>query len=91
MDDYQIIDAYSTYPLLAPPKSALLDPENLARNLQNLALVRLQQLSVLGNVGFYTKTPIAQPTVTGSRGGNAALASLLTALANLGLIVNSSS
>lgn len=30
------------------------------------------------------------PTVTGSRGGNAALASLLTALANLGIIVNNS-
>jgi hypothetical protein len=41
-------------------------------------------------VGFYNTTPIAQPTVTGSRGGNAALASLLTALANLGLIVDSS-
>ncbi len=33
--------------------------------------------------------PAAKPAVTGSRGGNAALASLLTALANLGLITNS--
>jgi hypothetical protein len=41
-------------------------------------------------VGFFSATPITRPTVTGSRGGNAALASLLTALANLGLIVNSS-
>ena len=32
---------------------------------------------------------IAKPTVTGSRGSNAALASLLTALADYGLIVNS--
>jgi hypothetical protein len=32
--------------------------------------------------------PVA-PTVTGSRGGNAALASLLTQLASAGLIVNS--
>ena len=32
-----------------------------------------------------------KPTVSGSRGGNAALASALTALANLGLIVNSTS
>lgn len=42
-------------------------------------------------VGFYSTTPIAKPTVTGSRGGNAALQSLLTALANLGLITDSSS
>jgi hypothetical protein len=44
-----------------------------------------------GNIGFYGTSAIAKPTVTGSRGGNAALASLLTALANLGLVTNSSS
>jgi hypothetical protein len=33
---------------------------------------------------------VAKQTVTGSRGGNAALASMLTALATLGLIVDSS-
>ncbi len=38
-----------------------------------------------------TTPPGAQPTVTGSRGGNAALASLLTALAATGLIVDGSS
>jgi hypothetical protein len=37
--------------------------------------------------GFFGAPPVkARPTVTGSRGGNAALASLLSALANLGLI-----
>jgi hypothetical protein len=41
-----------------------------------------------GNIGFNT-APIAKPSVTGSRGGNAALASLLTELANLGLITDS--
>lgn len=41
------------------------------------------------NVGFYGSAPVAKATVTGSRGGNAALASLLTALASLGLITNS--
>ncbi len=34
--------------------------------------------------------PLVTPTVTGSRGGNAALASLLTALANQGIVINSS-
>lgn len=44
-------------------------------------------------LGFYNiaTAPIAKQTVTGSRGANAALASLLTALANLGLITDSSS
>ncbi len=41
-------------------------------------------------IGVFGATPVAKPTVTGSRGGNAALASLLTALANLGWITDSS-
>ncbi|MDP3554820.1 hypothetical protein [Methylocystis sp.] len=40
-------------------------------------------------VGFNGTTPIAKPAVTGSRGGNAALASLLTALASYGLLTDS--
>lgn len=40
-------------------------------------------------IGFYGATPQAKPTITGSRGGNAALASLLTQLAALGLITDS--
>lgn len=47
-------------------------------------------LKVAGNVGFYNATPVAKPTVSGSRGGNAALASLLTALASQGLVTDSS-
>lgn len=39
-------------------------------------------------VGFFGSTPIAKPTVVGSRGGNAALNSLCSELANLGLIIN---
>jgi hypothetical protein len=42
-------------------------------------------------VGFYNATPVAvKPTVTGSKGANAALASLLTALAAYGLVTDSS-
>jgi hypothetical protein len=40
-------------------------------------------------IGILGATAITRPTVTGSRGGNAALASLLTALASLGLITDS--
>jgi hypothetical protein len=43
------------------------------------------------NVGFYNTAPAAKQTVTGSRGGNAALASLLTALSTIGLLTDSSS
>ncbi|MCX5522602.1 collagen-like protein [Streptomyces bobili] len=41
-----------------------------------------------GTAGFYGADPVGRPTVTGSRAGNAALASLLTALATLGLITD---
>jgi hypothetical protein len=39
-------------------------------------------------IGFYGTNGLPQQTVTGAKGGNAALASLITALANLGLIVD---
>ncbi|MCT9932446.1 hypothetical protein N5079_19785 [Planotetraspora sp. A-T 1434] len=41
------------------------------------------------SLGFYNAAAIARPTVTGSRGGNAALASFLTQMAALGLITDS--
>lgn len=41
------------------------------------------------SLAFFGATPIARTSVTGSRGGNAALASLLTNLALLGLITDS--
>ncbi len=40
-------------------------------------------------IGFYGTTPASKPTVFGSRGSNEALYELLNALANLGLITNS--
>ena len=47
-------------------------------------------LRVAGNLGVFNTAPIAKQTVTGSRAANAALASLLTALAAYGLVVDSS-
>lgn len=41
-------------------------------------------------IGFYNTNPVAKPTVSGSRNGNAALASLIQALADLGLITDAS-
>lgn len=42
-------------------------------------------------LGFHGATSVAKQTVTGSRGGNAALADLLTKLATVGLITDGSS
>lgn len=44
-----------------------------------------------GNIGFYGTAATAKQTVTGSRGANAALTSLLTALSTIGLVTDSSS
>lgn len=43
---------------------------------------------IKGSVGFQGAAPIAKPTITGSRGGNAALTSVLTQLAAYGLITD---
>jgi hypothetical protein len=40
-------------------------------------------------IGFLGSAPVTKPTITGSRGGNAALASLLTQLDSLGLVTDS--
>ncbi|MEJ8671866.1 hypothetical protein WKI71_36535 [Streptomyces sp. MS1.AVA.1] len=42
-------------------------------------------------IGFHGATPIAKQTVSGATGGNAALESLVTALATLGLITDGTS
>lgn len=44
-----------------------------------------------GTLGFFGASPSGRQTVTGSRGGNAALADLLSKLATLGLITDSTS
>lgn len=61
-----------------------------AQNLKRGQPAEVDDLRVAGDVGFYGATPAVKPEVTGSRGGNAALESLLTALADLGLITDSS-
>ena len=59
-------------------------------NAVDVASVSSTGVRVIGNVGFNNTAPVAKPTVTGSRGGNAALASLLTALASYGLVTDTS-
>jgi hypothetical protein len=45
-------------------------------------------LEVVGNVGFFNHAPAAQPTVSGSKGANVALASLIAGFVSLGLIAD---
>ena len=73
-----------------------LNPANLGGDLfcdasrATLAFQGIRMVDVgLNKLGFFTATAVTKPIVTGSRAGNAALASLLTALATLGLITDS--
>jgi hypothetical protein len=47
-----------------------------------------QGFRFFGTVGFFGDINVGRQTVTGAKGGNAALASLITALATLGLITD---
>lgn len=51
--------------------------------------MRIEASGTAPMIGFLGAAASARPTISGSRGGNAALASLLTALATLGLITDS--
>lgn len=60
----------------------------------NAQIFGVRRESATNKIGFFSTVaaaPVAQQTVTGSKGSNAALTSLLTALAAYGLIVDSSS
>lgn len=63
--------------------------DNGFAELRNAAgAARVQVGGAADGVGFHGSSPIAKPTIVGSRGGNAALASLLTQLAAYGLIID---
>ena len=47
------------------------------------------ELAAAAKVGFFGATPITQPTVSGSKSSNVALTSLIAQLANLGIIIDS--
>jgi hypothetical protein len=57
---------------------------------QRLTLNNAGNLRIAGALGINGSAAPAKPTVTGSRAANAALASLLTALAAYGLVTDSS-
>lgn len=51
-------------------------------------LITANSVRINGNAGFNNTTPIAKPTVSGAKASNAALASLIAALASYGLITD---
>ena len=51
--------------------------------------VRVEASGTAPLLGFYGASAVAKPTVSGAKGGNAALGSLVTALAQLGLVTDS--
>ncbi len=67
----------------------LLTLRNSAAGNATLLTINGTGCNFAGRVGFNGSANIAKPTITGSRVANPALASLLTALANYGLITDS--
>ena len=63
--------------------------QDASGNLVLTPYAALKLAGVGGSVGFYGAGGGTKPTVTGSKGANAALTSLLSALAGLGLITDS--
>lgn len=71
------------------PGSSTVPADNGESQLRNAAgAARVSAGGAADGVGFHGTSPIAKPTVLGSRGGNAALTSLLSALASYGLIID---
>lgn len=63
---------------------------SLIFNTETVAGVFAKRLEILEDkTGYNGNTPIPRPVVTGSRGGNAALTSMLTAFDSLGIITDS--
>jgi|KBSSwiStaDraftv2_1062776.scaffolds.fasta_scaffold23050_9 hypothetical protein len=65
------------------------DMDFYTNSIKRLNLTAAGALNIIGTVGFNNTPAIAKPTVTGAKGSNAALASLLTALAAYGLVIDS--
>ncbi|XXX75838.1 hypothetical protein WMF30_50130 [Sorangium sp. So ce134] len=72
--------------LAVPPPAASGTDGEIRLRVSNASTLRVGN----AKLGFFGAAPASKPTVTGSRGGNAALQSLLTALAGVGLVVDSS-
>ena len=70
---------------------ARFNPDDIGLVAGTAVVVWTRRVATVTQLGFHGSTPQAKPTVTGAKGGNAALTSLLSALNTIGLITDSSS
>lgn len=88
MEDGEILEFYSsTNDFAGDIRASGTTSPNLALGADRIELGTTSS----DKIGFMGATPVSRPTVSGSRGGNAALADLLTELDTMGLITDSSS
>jgi hypothetical protein len=80
----------TTLTLMADPLAALWGATGLTITVTWDATRNGLSLNPTGQkIGFNGTAPVSKPTVTGSKGANAALGSLMTALSSLGLVTDS--
>lgn len=87
----QVVELAKAMTDLLNELTTLPDPSaQVAEAIKTLALkANIASPAFTTSIGFNGSAAIAKQTVTGARGGNAALASLLTAMATVGLITDS--
>lgn len=86
------VDTNATYPRLwtfGPEGDSTFCLRDRTAGAKRITITAAGAITFNASVGFNGTAAIAKPTITGSRAGNAALASLLTALASYGLITDS--
>lgn len=85
----EVVDARGSFGSLNARLNNFVSSSGLLEAKKTDGVTKVIQVNNTG-LAFFAATPIAKPTVTGVRGsGNTALANLLTQLANLGLITDS--
>ena len=68
-----------------------LSTDNTWHSAPNTSDGAVEGRTTASKVAFFGGTPVVKPTVTGSKGANAALTSLMTALVALGLVIDTTS
>ena len=79
---YVTVGSGGTNQMLLTPGATITTPAGISSS--NAVGLRFTSI-----VGFNSAAPVAKPTVTGSRGGNAAVLSILAALSSYGLVTDS--
>ena len=88
---YEFFDNKSSFEFLTTGSAFRMgEPDRFAiKDSTGGALIDVYRDAGVKKIGFFGSAPVAKPTVTGAKGGNAAITSLLSQLAAYGLIVDS--